>query len=284
MDLHLIKTFLTLAETKRLSACAEQLCLTKSAVSTRIKQLEKELEQPLFERTSKGMVLSHAGQQFYQHALIIRQRWARAKQEIHQSDASSGLLRLGAHPALAQDLLLPWGQSLRQQCADLTLSLEANYSAQIVRSVAAGTMDVGLILVADAAAGLVVEQVMEDPLILVSTSTDQLQQIRPETYLYLDWGWGYNAAHSERLPQLANALTLCGSAELGLPWLLETGGAAYLPRRKVANHLASGTLKQVVDAPVFMRPIFMTHSSKPLDQAVLDIALNALSDFIQHLP
>ncbi|MEH6576746.1 MAG: LysR family transcriptional regulator [Amphritea sp.] len=278
MDIWSIKTFLTLAEVKRLSLCAEMLCLTKSAVSSRIKQLEMQLDQQLFERSAQGMLLTNAGQRFYQHAIAMQQRWERAKKEIKQSEDASGLIRLGAHPSLASDLLLEWGSLLNQRYANLTIHLEADYSSEIVRQVAAGALDLGLIFVADATTGLIVEQVFEYQLVMVSSSATSLQQVRSEDYLYLDWGWGYNAAHSERLPQLQNSRLSCGLAELGLPWLQKNGGTAYLPERIAAPLLDSGKLFRVEDAPLFKRPIFATYASDPLDQALLEHALDALAD------
>ena len=278
MDMQSIKTFLTLAEVKRLSLCAEMLCLTKSAVSSRIKQLEMQLDQQLFERSAQGMLLTIAGQRFYQHAIAMQQRWERAKKEIKQSEDASGLLRLGAHPSLANDLLLEWGSILNQRYANLTIHLEADYSSEIVRQVAAGALDIGLIFVADATTGLIVDQVFEYKLVMVSSSASSLQQVKSEDYLYLDWGWGYNAAHSERLPQLENSRLSCGLAELGLPWLQKNGGTAYLPERIAAPLLDSGELFRVADAPLFKRPIFATYASDPLDQALLQNALDALTN------
>lgn len=277
MDMPLIKTFLTLAEVKRLSLCSELLCLTKSAVSSRIKQLEMQLDQQLFERSAQGMLLTHAGQRFYQHAIAMQQRWERAKKEIKQDEHTSGLIRLGAHPALASDLLLEWGSALKKRDANLSIHLEADYSREIVRQVAAGALDIGLIFVADATTGLVVDQVFEDRLVMVSSSATSLLQVKPEDYLYLDWGWGYNAAHSERLPQMQNGLLSCGLGSLGLPWLLKNGGTAYLQERMAKPLLDSGELYRVDDAPLFSRPIFATYASNPLDRELLKYALNTLA-------
>jgi LysR family transcriptional regulator, flagellar master operon regulator len=281
MDLQAIKTFLTLADLKRLSLCAEQLCLTKSAVSARIKQLEEQLDQQLFSRSNEGMTLTPAGRQFYQHAMALQQRWQRAKRELSQRDSSVGLLRLGAHPSLATDLLFKWGSTLNRQEPELNIHLEADYSSEIVRQVSAGMLDIGLIFVADTTAGLVVEQAGDDRLLMVASGATSLDQVSAESYLYIDWGWGYNAAHSERLPQLQNSRLSCGFAELGLPWLLNNGGAAYLPERQVAPMLESGALSRVTDAPEFNRPIFVTYARDALDAGLLQLALDALGEVFE---
>ena len=280
MDLQAIKTFLTLADLKRLSLCAEQLCLTKSAVSARIKQLEEQLQQPLFSRSHEGMTLTPAGRQFYRHAMALQQRWQRARRELSQRDSSAGLLRRGAHPSLANGLLFAWGSTLSREHPDLSLHLEADYSSEIVRQVSAGGLDLGLIFVADSTAGLVVEQAGEDRLLMVARDAISLEQLRADDYLYIDWGWGYNAAHSERLPQLQNSRLSCGFSAPGLPWLLANGGAAYLPERQVAALLHSGALSRVSGAPEFKRPLFVTYATDALEPRLLRLALDALGEVI----
>lgn len=280
MDLQAIKTFLTLADLKRLSLCAEQLCLTKSAVSSRIKQLEEQLDQPLFVRSNEGMSLTPAGRQFYHHAIAMQQRWQRAKRELAQQQTSSGRLRLAAHPSLAGDLLFRWGSVLHQYDPHLNIHLEADYSGAIVRQIAAGALDIGLIFVADATAGLVVEQAAEDRLLMVSSRATSLEQVTADNYLYIDWGWGYNAAHSERLPQLQSSRLTCGFAALGLPWLQRNGGCAYLAERQAAPLLKSGELHRVADAPEFRRPIFVTYASDAQDPRLLQVALTSLREVL----
>ncbi|WP_116473942.1 LysR family transcriptional regulator [Zobellella maritima] len=277
MDIQALKTFLTLAEVQRLSLCAEQLCLTKSAVSSRVRQLEQQLGEQLFVRNARGMQLTDAGRSFYRHAMVMHQRWIRAKLEIRDKSSRARWLRLGAHTALANDLLLSWSSAIRARYPELGLHLEADYSNEIVRQVAQGTLDIGLIFVADTTSGLVVEQVLEDKLIMVSSDARALEQVHVDRYLYLDWGWGYNAAHNERLPQLQSSLLSCGKADLGLPWLLQNGGTAYLPARTVASQLASGLLVQVADAPEFKRPIFATFAADAPDRALLDTAREVLA-------
>lgn len=284
MDLQAIKTFLTLADLKRLSLCAEQLSLTKSAVSARIKQLEEQLGQALFSRSNEGMRLTPAGQQFYQHAVAMQQHWQRAKRELSRRETGTQLLRLGAHPSLAGDLLMRWGSALNDRQPRLHIHLEADYSHALVRQVSAGALDLGLIFIADATAGLVVEQVAEDRLLMVSNRALALEQVDADNYLYIDWGWGYNAAHSERLAHLQHSRLSCGLATLGLPWLLDNGGCAYLPQRQVAPLLAAGRLQRVAAAPEFKRPLFVTYASDAQDSAPLQAALDALRQVLQPLP
>ena len=61
MELYQLKTFVTVAEESHLTRAAERLNTSQPALSAHIKALEDELGLPLFERTAKGMKLTHAG-------------------------------------------------------------------------------------------------------------------------------------------------------------------------------------------------------------------------------
>ena len=62
MELYQLRGFAAVAELGNLTRAAERLHLSQPALSAQIKALEDELEVPLFERTSSGMVLTAAGQ------------------------------------------------------------------------------------------------------------------------------------------------------------------------------------------------------------------------------
>lgn len=63
-----IKTFMKAAECGSFSAASEQLYLSKVSVMNQINALEAHIGVPLFERTHQGVVLTAAGESFYQNA------------------------------------------------------------------------------------------------------------------------------------------------------------------------------------------------------------------------
>jgi DNA-binding transcriptional LysR family regulator len=68
MELYQLRSFATVAEVGHLTRAAEKLHISQPALSAQIKALEDELEVPLFERTSTGMVLTAAGQRLLAEA------------------------------------------------------------------------------------------------------------------------------------------------------------------------------------------------------------------------
>lgn len=61
MKIELLHSFIALCETRNISKCAEQLHITQQGLSRQIRALETELGVSLFERNSKGVILTREG-------------------------------------------------------------------------------------------------------------------------------------------------------------------------------------------------------------------------------
>ena len=61
-----LQCFVTAVEMENVTKAAEHLCLTQSAVSRQIKQLEDSLGQALFDRVRQRVYLTPVGQRYYQ--------------------------------------------------------------------------------------------------------------------------------------------------------------------------------------------------------------------------
>ena len=58
---------------------AEQLNVSQTAVSARVRTLEEQLGRPLFVRNKNGASLTPAGEQFLRYAPMFVQLWQRAR-------------------------------------------------------------------------------------------------------------------------------------------------------------------------------------------------------------
>jgi DNA-binding transcriptional LysR family regulator len=68
LDSDLMRSFLAVADSGSVTAAAERLFRTQSAVSLQVKRLEESLGQPLFERQARGVVLTPRGEQLVPYA------------------------------------------------------------------------------------------------------------------------------------------------------------------------------------------------------------------------
>lgn len=126
-ELSTISIFVTVVEAGSFSNAAEQLHLTRSAVSKSIARLEQRLGVTLFKRTTRTLSLTAEGALFYEYS-------QRAIAEIHSAESlldqgkisAKGLLRVSAPVLFGQLYVAPLMVELAQQHADLQVELSFN--------------------------------------------------------------------------------------------------------------------------------------------------------------
>ncbi|WP_306518920.1 LysR family transcriptional regulator [Rheinheimera sp.] len=84
MDTELLKTFLEVQKTRHFGKAAENLYLTQSAVSFRVRQLEQSLGVILFSRFRNNIQLTAAGELLLPHAQAVLAAIQTAKQQLNQ--------------------------------------------------------------------------------------------------------------------------------------------------------------------------------------------------------
>ena len=100
LDVDALKTFLEVNRTRHFGQAADNLYLSQSAVSARIRLLEQEVGVPLFTRQRNNIQLTAAGRRLLQYAESILTTWHRAKQEIGTNDASQIPFTIGSMPSI----------------------------------------------------------------------------------------------------------------------------------------------------------------------------------------
>ncbi|WP_340015788.1 LysR family transcriptional regulator [Paenibacillus sp. FSL K6-1318] len=107
MDAGDLKIFQAVAREGSISKAALTLNYVQSNVTTRIKQLETQLQVPLFHRSNRGMSLTPAGENLLVYADRILQLLYEAEQATQVGTPPAGLLRLGAIETAASTFLTP---------------------------------------------------------------------------------------------------------------------------------------------------------------------------------
>ena len=80
-----MKTFVHIVDMGSMSAAADRLEVTKSAISRRLKELEEHLGVQLFHRTTRSMNLTDSGTSFYQQSVRILEDVLEAESAIRQA-------------------------------------------------------------------------------------------------------------------------------------------------------------------------------------------------------
>ena len=96
MELYQLRSFLEVVGTRNLTKAATNLHMSQSALSSQIKLLEEEFGISLFERTSKGMVLSEKGRLLLSFVEDVVESANTLKGKVQQVAArTTGTFRLG---------------------------------------------------------------------------------------------------------------------------------------------------------------------------------------------
>lgn len=96
MELYQLQMFQTIVECGSMAKAATRLHCVPSNITARIKQLEEELNTPLFHREGKTLQLTASGEIFLKHCQNILTLCDEAKRSVHPDAPPSGILRIGA--------------------------------------------------------------------------------------------------------------------------------------------------------------------------------------------
>jgi DNA-binding transcriptional LysR family regulator len=145
MELRHLRYFVAVATEKSFRRAAEWLHLAQPPLSTQIKQLEEELGVRLFERTSRSVRLSPAGENLLPLANIILEAADRLKTAAKQNaEGAVGLLSIGYLPSSLGPLLSEALRTFHAAHPNVQISLQEQRAPQQIDAILNGSLDIGL--------------------------------------------------------------------------------------------------------------------------------------------
>jgi len=139
-----LELFLDLGRSEKIIDTAKKFELSQSAVSMAIKELERLLDGPLFERIGKRLVLNGRG------ALLMRSASPHvdalhALYDQMRTDSLRGELRLAASVTIAEYFIPLLVSDYMEQNDQVTISLKSANTAEVIAKVTSGEVDIGFI-------------------------------------------------------------------------------------------------------------------------------------------
>ena len=273
-----IRTFLEIAASGSFSRSAENLNVTQSTISGRVKSMEEQFGRALFTRGHSGVELTSAGQRFRRYAEGIERLWQQSQQQVTLPEGYRTVLALGAQVSLWEQLIIEWMPRMRQRAPTVALQVQADYSNSLMRQLSDGLLDICVLYHPRHVAGLVIEDLFEETLVMVSKAPRDVSMGWVEDYVFVDWGDTFRAHHSEVFPDMETPAVSVGLGALGLQYILQNGGSGYFPLRMVDPLVTSGELYLVRGAVTARRPAYVVYTANPKDEEVLTLALDILRD------
>ena len=239
MDLRHLRYFAAVAETCHFGRAAEQLLVAQPALSYAIRQLEEQLDVTLFNRTTRQVSLTPAGEFLKAEADRILTGVDDAERGVRRIAAgSSGLLRIGLTGTAAFSHLPRIARILRQELPGVAMEIQADMLTPLqCDQLRGGALDVGVLRPPAVGDDIELRSIDVEPLVL-AVAADHRLAVEPVVSL--------TDLRSEPFVAYASKDSAVNDAVLR-----SCRRAGFVPQRE---HSAPGTAVRAGPAPHSVRP------------------------------
>ena len=177
IDVRRLRLLFELSHRGTITAVADALAYTPSAVSQQLAALEREAGVPLLERSGRRVALTPAGAVLTRYAESVFAVLEEASAALAATRTSlTGPLRIGAFPTAARTMLPPALVTLGREHPGLELMVTELDPVAVPGALRAGTLDVALTFVydyvpAEPDPALDTEPLLEEPVYLAAAAT-----------------------------------------------------------------------------------------------------------------
>jgi DNA-binding transcriptional LysR family regulator len=145
MDLDQLHTFLEIVRLKSFSKAAQSCFRTQPAVSAQVRQLEQEMNAPLFERLGTKIALTPAGQIFAEYSEQILELRRRAQDSINELErVPRGELVIAANEATCIYVLPRVFSEYKKRFPNVQILVDRSYTSRVVEAVVDNQADFGI--------------------------------------------------------------------------------------------------------------------------------------------
>lgn len=241
LEIDLLRSFAVIAEVRALSRAAHRIGRTQSALSQQMKRLEEIVDQPLLQRTGRGVVLTNPGERLLIHAQRILRLHDEAMADLC-GRGLSGTLRFGCPEDYAAVFLPPLLRQFSSQHPHALVEVVCGPTPRLVEQLEKRAVDLAMISLPD-------------------ESPHDNDIIRREQLVWIGYP-GLDSAHFDPLPlALSDPDTLDHVAACEV---LQRAGRAY--RVAYASSSLAGLVALVRSGQAFA---VITQTAVPADLCVL---------------
>lgn len=273
MTLRQLEIFLGLAEAGSIAPVARNLGLTQSAVSMAVKNLEDDLEEHLFERMNRRLVLNESGRVFLRRVRPLVLGLLECE-NLFRGEEVVGELRIAVSTTIAIYVLPEIIYDFSRLHEQVNISMEVGNTRDVLAMVETGRADLGFVEGEVEHEDIVKQVLAEDELFVVSGDTTRwtapsypLDALLTEPWIMREQGSGTRDIFLSHLgPRAAelNVFMELGHSEAIKAMLIRSGHLSCLSQYVVRKELARGELRRIkVDGLRFTRRFYtLLHPNK----------------------
>lgn len=243
--------FQYVAEELSFKKAADQLFLTPTALSHRIKKLEQQLNLQLFERRIRSITLTPEGEFLLKH---VRTGFEQIQSALHQLEQhKQRLFTITTIPSFASEWIIPHLPELQNRFPNIMFRVHANYDLVNMNS---GLYDLAIRYGSGGYQHVTTELLATDEYVAVGHPSLNIQEMNWKTVPLIHFTWG-----DEYCPNLVNwqkwfekrgLQVHAGQPQVfytqeshAIQAVLSGQGVALLSRTAIANDLKQGRMKIV---------------------------------------
>lgn len=146
MDMDEVISTIMVADLKSFSKAANQLYLSQSAVSLQVRKLEEELGIKVFERNTRTVTITEAGEVFYTYAEPMVRAWEKLIEEVDKfKSQNASRLNVGLIPTAKDRGILAHVLRFIQETNSIDISLSSSTAKNLLDSIYDGSIDVAIL-------------------------------------------------------------------------------------------------------------------------------------------
>ncbi|MDO6593308.1 LysR family transcriptional regulator [Neptuniibacter sp. 1_MG-2023] len=271
MEIDQARTFLEIIHAGTFARAAERLHVTQTTVTARVQALEAALNYKLFIRNRAGAKLTPHGEAFVKQAKNMIEAWEQAKQICgHGEYQTQQRLNVGGEISLWNPILSDWIIALNEDLPNLVINSRVTTTDMLYQALQKQEVEAIIVHSPRYLPGLVIEQVAEEKLIHVASTTCSTPD------LFIDWGEEFSLQFDRCVPFNRRSAMQFSLGPMALKYLLAKGGNGYFRTRVVDRYLQSQQLTKVRGATEFTYPIYLVYHKNIALPEVFDQAKKLL--------
>lgn len=288
-DLKQLRCFVTVGEELHFGHAANRLNMTQPPLSRQIQMLEYALSVQLFQRTSRSVQLTPAGQSFLAHArriLALAENAASAAQRVSKGEA--GLIRLGFTAASSYSFLPRLLAYIKSELKDIEVELSEMVTIQQMEALRESRLDLGLVRPPVDEPGMATTRIASERLLLAvprshrfaSGPPRSLEDLAGEPFIT------FSPVHGRYFYELIAGMLCRASVSVryvqhvsqvhSILALVSGGiGISMVPETAAKLHFEGVELREMLDPPTFaeLRLAWNTENDNPALPAFRDLVI-----------
>lgn len=280
MTLRHFQIFVTVCDNMNMTAAANALFISQSAVSQAIYELESYYDVRLFERLSRKLYLTQAGEKLLNYARHIIRMNQDAESEM-RSTHQNGIVRIGASVTIGACVLPRLAADLKKEIPGLTIEVIEDNTAKIQQLIMSDRLDLGMVEGEITLPDIVSKPFADDVLVLICGKDHPFskrilvapQELETESFILREVGSGTRQTFEDVMAENGlswKAAWTCNNADTIKSAVAEGLGISVISQRAVSREIESGTLYSIPVSGIFFNRRFKViyHKNKYLTQAM----------------